>query len=135
MPSPKKPHPAGAAPPAIAPSKTSHLFAPRKANDRTPVTREAIEAVGDDVPWVLQDYPLTLNVVMSAGVVAKIISNHPSCLMLKHEDWPGLEKISRLRAMQKAGDLRPFSILCGNGGMLFGAFLSGLCDREQTRAI
>ena len=44
MPSPKKPHPAGAAPPAIAPSKTSHLFAPRKANDRSPVTREAIEA-------------------------------------------------------------------------------------------
>ncbi|MEG2942511.1 MAG: hypothetical protein RR969_13175 [Thermomonas sp.] len=44
MPSPKKPHPAGAAPPAIAPSKTSHLFAPRKANDRAPVTREAIEA-------------------------------------------------------------------------------------------
>jgi len=37
--------------------------------------------------------------------------------MLKHEDWPGLEKISRLRAMQKAGELRPFSILCGNGGM------------------
>ncbi|QNN71653.1 hypothetical protein H9L16_11205 [Thermomonas carbonis] len=28
----------------MAPSKTSHLFAPRKANDRTPVTREAIEA-------------------------------------------------------------------------------------------
>lgn len=78
---------------------------------------QAIEAVGDNVPWVLQDYPLTLSVVMSAGVVAKIISNHPSCLMLKHEDWPGLEKISRLRAMQKAGDLRPFSILCGNGGM------------------
>jgi 4-hydroxy-tetrahydrodipicolinate synthase len=78
---------------------------------------QAIEAVGDDVPWVLQDYPLTLSVVMSAGVVAKIISNHSSCLMLKHEDWPGLEKISRLRAMQKAGDLRPFSILCGNGGM------------------
>ena len=44
MPSPKKPHPAGASPPAIAPSKTSHLFAPRKANDRTPMTREAIEA-------------------------------------------------------------------------------------------
>ncbi len=78
---------------------------------------QAVEAVGDDVPWVLQDYPLTLSVVMSAGVVAKVISNHPSCLMLKHEDWPGLEKISRLRSMQKAGELRPFSILCGNGGM------------------
>jgi 4-hydroxy-tetrahydrodipicolinate synthase len=78
---------------------------------------QAVEAVGTDVPWVLQDYPLTLTVVMSASVVAKIISDHPSCVMLKHEDWPGLEKISKLRAMQKAGDLRPFSILCGNGGM------------------
>ncbi len=77
----------------------------------------AVEAVGDDVPWVLQDYPLTLSVVISPSVIAKIISNHPSCLMLKHEDWPGLEKISKLRAMQKTGELRPFSILCGNGGM------------------
>ncbi|WP_184393966.1 dihydrodipicolinate synthase family protein [Rhizobium sp. BK650] len=78
---------------------------------------QAAEAVGADVPWVLQDYPLTLTVVMSASVVARIISDHPSCVMLKHEDWPGLEKISKLRAMQKVGDLRPFSILCGNGGM------------------
>ncbi|MCJ8521082.1 4-hydroxy-tetrahydrodipicolinate synthase [Pseudorhizobium tarimense] len=77
----------------------------------------AVEAIGDDVPWVLQDYPLTLNVVISPGVIAKIISDHPSCLMLKHEDWPGLEKISKLRAMQKSGELREFSILCGNGGM------------------
>jgi 4-hydroxy-tetrahydrodipicolinate synthase len=77
----------------------------------------AVEAVGEDVPWVLQDYPLTLNVVISPGVIAKVMSDHPSCLMLKHEDWPGLEKISKLRAMQKAGELRPFSILCGNGGM------------------
>ncbi|WP_104666698.1 dihydrodipicolinate synthase family protein [Ensifer adhaerens] len=77
----------------------------------------AVEAVGEDVPWVLQDYPLTLTVVMTPGVIAKIISNHPSCLMLKHEDWPGLEKISKLRAMQKSGELRDFSVLCGNGGM------------------
>jgi 4-hydroxy-tetrahydrodipicolinate synthase len=77
----------------------------------------AVEAVGDDVPWVLQDYPLTLNTVIATSVVAKIMTNHPSCLMLKHEDWPGLEKISKLRAMQRSGELRPFSILCGNGGM------------------
>lgn len=77
----------------------------------------AVEEVGQDVPWVLQDYPLTLTVVMAPGVIAKIIANHSSCLMLKHEDWPGLEKISKLRAMQKAGELREFSILCGNGGL------------------
>lgn len=78
---------------------------------------QAVEAIGEDIPWVLQDYPLTLSVVMSASVVAKVIANHSSCRMLKHEDWPGLEKISKLRAMQKAGELREFSILCGNGGM------------------
>jgi 4-hydroxy-tetrahydrodipicolinate synthase len=78
---------------------------------------QAVEAVGSDVPFVLQDYPLTLSVVMSASVIAKIMSDHPSCVMLKHEDWPGLEKITRLRALQASGELRPFSILCGNGGM------------------
>ena len=78
---------------------------------------QAVEAIGEDIPWVLQDYPLTLSVVMSASVVAKVIANHSSCRMLKHEDWPGLEKISKLRAMQKADELREFSILCGNGGM------------------
>ncbi len=77
----------------------------------------AVEAIGDDVPWVLQDYPLTLNTVISPSVIAKIITNHASCLMLKHEDWPGLEKVSKLRALQKAGDLRDVSILCGNGGI------------------
>ncbi|MGV2103807.1 dihydrodipicolinate synthase family protein [Rhizobium sp. 21-4511-3d] len=77
----------------------------------------AVEAVGDDIPWVLQDYPLTLTVVMTPAVIAKIMTNHSSCLMLKHEDWPGLEKISKLRSLQKAGELRNFSILCGNGGM------------------
>lgn len=78
---------------------------------------QAVEAVGEDVPWVLQDYPLLLNVVISPSVIAKIMSDHPSCQMLKHEDWPGLDKISRLRALQKEGSLRPFSILCGNGGL------------------
>lgn len=69
------------------------------------------------MPWVLQDYPLTLNTVISPSVIAKIITSHASCLMLKHEDWPGLEKVSKLRALQKAGELRDFSILCGNGGL------------------
>ena len=36
--------------------------------------------------------------------------------MLKHEDWPGLEKISALRVASDAG-ARRISILCGNGGL------------------
>lgn len=63
--------------------------------------RQAVEAIGPDVPWVLQDYPLTLTVVMTAGVIRRIVSENPSCVMLKHEDWPGLEKISALRSFEK----------------------------------
>ena len=61
--------------------------------------RQAVEAVGDTVPFVIQDYPLTLTVVMTPGVIRRIIMEHPSCVMLKHEDWPGLEKISALRGV------------------------------------
>ncbi len=77
--------------------------------------RQAVEAIGEDVPWVLQDYPLTLGVVMTPAVIRKIVMDNPSCVMLKHEDWPGLEKITALRGFQADGSLRPLSILTGNG--------------------
>src|ERR1039457_7186010 len=79
--------------------------------------KQAQEAIGDGIPWVLQDYPLTLTVVFTPAVIRKIVMDSPSCVMLKHEDWPGLEKISALRAFQKEGSLRPLSILTGNGAL------------------
>ncbi|UPG74707.1 dihydrodipicolinate synthase family protein (plasmid) [Roseomonas gilardii subsp. gilardii] len=79
--------------------------------------RQAIEAIGDDIPWVIQDYPLNFSVVMTPGVIRRIVTELPSCVMLKHEDWPGLEKISALRGWQADGSMRPVSILCGNGGL------------------
>jgi 4-hydroxy-tetrahydrodipicolinate synthase len=39
--------------------------------------RQAREAIGDDVPWVLQDYPLTLGVVMTPGVIRRIVERTP----------------------------------------------------------
>jgi 4-hydroxy-tetrahydrodipicolinate synthase len=79
--------------------------------------QQANEAIGGAIPWVLQDYPLTLSVIMTPTVIRRIVMENDSCVMLKHEDWPGLEKISTLRAFQKDGSLRPLSILCGNGGL------------------
>ena len=78
---------------------------------------DAVEAIGVDVPWVIQDYPLTTNVVMTPKVIMRIIEQHPSCVMFKHEDWPGLDKITALRRASDAGQVRRVSILCGNGGM------------------
>ena len=77
---------------------------------------QAVEAIGADVPFVIQDYPLTLSVQMTPSVIRKIVEDHPSCVMLKHEDWPGLEKISALRRFQQ-GSMRAISILTGNGGL------------------
>jgi len=61
---------------------------------------QAIEAIGTDIPFVIQDYPLTLSVIMTPNVIRRIITDNPSCVMLKHEDWPGLER-SALCALSK----------------------------------
>jgi 4-hydroxy-tetrahydrodipicolinate synthase len=93
---------------------------------------QAVEAIGDDIPFVIQDYPLTLSVVMTPGVIRRIVMDHPSCVMLKHEDWPGLEKISRLRAFQAAGEMKPISILCGNGGLFLDFEMERGADGAMT---
>lgn len=73
------------------------------------------DALGE-APFVLQDFPLATGVQISTNVILKIVEDLPTCVMLKHEDWPGLEKISALRSASDAG-ARRISILCGNGGL------------------
>jgi 4-hydroxy-tetrahydrodipicolinate synthase len=93
--------------------------------------KQAQEAIGD-IPWVLQDYPLTLSVVFTPAVIRKVVMDSPSCVMLKHEDWPGLEKISALRGFQKDGSLRPLSILTGNGGLFLDFEIERGADGAMT---
>ena len=77
------------------------------------------ETLGPDVPWVLQDHPVSTGVQMSTSVVLRILGNSKTCVMLKHEDCPGLAKLSAIRAADARGDIRRVSILTGNGGGLF----------------
>ncbi len=93
---------------------------------------QAVDAIGDDIPFVIQDYPLTLTVVMTPKVIRAIVQNHASCVMLKHEDWPGLEKISTLRQFQQEGSLRPISILTGNGGLFLDFEMERGADGAMT---
>src|SRR4030088_31017 len=118
---------AGAAGVMIAPPP--HL---RTDEQITGYFKQAVEAIGSDIPWVLQDYPLTLTVIMTPAVIRKIVMDSPSCVMLKHEDWPGLEKISALRAFQKEGSLRPLSILTGNGGLFLDFEMERGADGAMT---
>ena len=118
---------AGAAGVMIAPPP--HL---RTDDQITGYFKQAQEAIGDEIPWVLQDYPLTLNVVFTPAVIRKIVMDSPSCVMLKHEDWPGLEKISTLRGFQKDGSLKPMSILVGNGGLFLDFEMERGADGAMT---
>ena len=118
---------AGAAGVMIAPTPTLRT-------DEQIVTyfRQAAEAIGPDIPWVLQDYPLTLSVIFTPEVIRRIVMDNPSCVMLKHEDWPGLEKISALRGFQKEGSLRPLSILTGNGALFLDFEMERGADGAMT---
>jgi len=101
---------AGAAGVMIAP--TSNL---RNDDQIINYFHNVAETVGD-APWVLQDFPLVTSVTIPSKVILQIVEDCPTCVMLKHEDWPGLEKISALRGASDAG-ARRISILCGNGAL------------------
>jgi 4-hydroxy-tetrahydrodipicolinate synthase len=103
---------AGAAGVMIAPPNTL-----RTDDQITGYYAQAVDAIGADVPWVIQDFPLLTSVIMTAGVIRRIVTAHPSCVMLKAEDWPGLEKISALRGFEADGSMRAISIMVANGGL------------------
>ena len=94
--------------------------------------RQAAAAIGAEIPFVIQDYPLNFQVVMTPKVIREIVRENPSCVMLKHEDWPGLEKISALRVFQAEGSMRPVSILCGNGGLFLDFEMERGADGAMT---
>ena len=79
------------------------------------------ETLGADVPFCLQDHPLASGVQLPTSVILRVINAIPSCVMLKHEDWPGpgLAKLAAIRASSDKRETRRISILAGNGGGLF----------------
>jgi 4-hydroxy-tetrahydrodipicolinate synthase len=77
------------------------------------------ETLGPRTPWVLQDHPLATGVVMPTSVILRVIKSVSTCVMLKHEECPGLAKLSAIRAASDKGEVRRISILTGNGGGLF----------------
>ena len=83
-------------------------------------------------PWVLQDYPLITNVSIAPKVIERIVRDVPNCVMLKHEDWPGLGKITALRASSDKGETRRISILCGNGGLFLPEEMGRGADGAMT---
>ena len=83
------------------------------------------------IPWVLQDFPLAGGPPMSATLVRAIATACPAMVVLKHEDWPGLDKITALRR-QEADGARRLSILCGHGAIMLPHELARGADGAMT---
>jgi 4-hydroxy-tetrahydrodipicolinate synthase len=118
---------AGAAGVMIAPPNTL-----RTDDQIVTYYQQASDAIGTDIPIVLQDYPLTFTVQMTPGVIRRMVKEIPAIVMLKHEDWPGLEKITALRNFEKNGEMRHIAILCGNGGLFLDYEMSRGADGANT---
>ena len=74
------------------------------------------QTLGADVPVVYQDYPQVTGVSASVATLSHLINEFPQFVMLKHEEFPGLSKLSAIREREKKGQRR-VSILCGNGAI------------------
>jgi len=75
------------------------------------------EALGPDVPFCLQDYPQLTGTFYSAEAVVEMIDRFENLVMFKHEEWPGLSKLSAIRAASDGTAHRRIAIFAGNGGM------------------
>lgn len=93
--------------------------------------RQVADTLGGDVPVVLQDFPLATGVNIAPSVIGQIVDELDQVVMLKHEDWPGLEKISAIRAAEAAGQRR-ISILCGNGALFLPEEMQRGADGAMT---
>lgn len=88
-------------------------------------------ALGSEVPICLQDYPLTTGVNFSVETLLEIFAAHPQIVMLKHEDWPGLTKLSRMREATGQGAGR-LSILTGNSALFLPQEMQRGADGAMT---
>ncbi|NND02167.1 MAG: dihydrodipicolinate synthase family protein [Acidimicrobiia bacterium] len=73
-------------------------------------------ALGPGVPICVQDFPKASGVHISVAAWRDIVERCPSVQMLKHEDEPGLNKLSAIRQAEADG-LRRVPILVGTNGI------------------
>jgi 4-hydroxy-tetrahydrodipicolinate synthase len=89
------------------------------------------ETLGD-IPVVFQDYPQSTAVFLSVGVFLRLVVAFPQLKMLKHEDCPGLAKITQIRRESERQGIRRVSILVGNGGLYYPQELRRGADGAMT---
>jgi len=90
------------------------------------------KAIGDDIPVVYQDYPQSTDVYLSPTLFLRLVQAYSQIVMLKHEDCPGLGKISLIRRESERQGIRRVSILVGNGALYYPLELQRGADGAMT---
>ncbi|MBV8193200.1 MAG: dihydrodipicolinate synthase family protein [Alphaproteobacteria bacterium] len=88
--------------------------------------------LGPDIPVVYQDYPQSTGVYLAPSVFERLVDDFKQLVMLKHEDAPGLAKLTRVREGEKKSGRRRVSILVGNGGLYLPQELRRGADGAMT---
>jgi len=91
---------------------------------------QVFAALGPDIPVCYQDYPQSTGVHISVANFNRLVDDFEQLVMLKHEDCPGLTKLSEVRAT--GADRRRVSILVGNGGLYLPQELARGADGAMT---
>ena len=90
-------------------------------------------ALGGDIPVCYQDYPQATGVHISVDCFNRQVRDFDQMVMFKHEDCPGLGKLTRMRQTAEEDDtLRRVSILVGNGGLYLPEELARGADGAMT---
>lgn len=90
------------------------------------------DAIGAGVPLCLQDFPLATGLPISPALIRRLSEARDQIVMLKHEDWPGLTKITQLRSHEAGAGAKRLSILTGNGGLYLPQELQRGADGAMT---
>lgn len=93
--------------------------------------RQVFAGLGESVPVCYQDYPFVTRSEISVGTFNQLVVDYPQLVMLKHEEWPGLGKLSAVRKASAEG-LRRVAVLVGNGGLYLPQELARGADGAMT---
>jgi 4-hydroxy-tetrahydrodipicolinate synthase len=93
---------------------------------------QVFQSLGPDIPVVYQDYPQATGVYLPPNVFERLVNDFKQLVMLKHEDAPGLAKLTRVRESEKKPGRRRVSILVGNGGLYYPQELRRGADGAMT---
>jgi 4-hydroxy-tetrahydrodipicolinate synthase len=93
---------------------------------------QLFKELGPDIPVVYQDYPQSTGVHLSPSVFERLVDDFEQLVMLKHEDCPGLAKLTRIREGENKPGRRRVSILVGNGGLYLPQELRRGADGAMT---